>query len=189
MSNQRFNKKVYTFSLFFNDIFFLISKIGEFNKLKKNTEINEVFSEKIMTVCSAVNGCVYCKWFHAKQSIKSGIPANEVKELLNLQFGTAVSDFELTGVLFAQHYAETNRKPDDMMLQKLYTEYGEKNANHIILNIRMIFFGNLYGNTLDAFISRIKGIKAENSSLIFELWFFITNLPVYIYLNLLTKNK
>ncbi len=173
MKKYGFNKKVYSFKLFFKDIFFLISNITEFKKLGKNKDISDSFREKIMTVVSAINGCVYCKWFHAKQSVKSGISADQVKDLLNLQFGTSVTDYELTAILFAQHYAETDRKPEESMLQKLYNEYGDKNAEHILLSIRMIFFGNLYGNTLDAFVSRLKGKKAENSSFLFEFIFFL----------------
>lgn len=189
MKLSYFDKKIYSFKLLLTDVFYIIPKFPELLRLRKNKEINNKFQEKIMTVVSAVNGCVYCKWFHAKQSLKAGISADKVKDLINLQFGTAVSDYELTGVLFAQHYAETNRNPETEIIKKLYDEYGKTNAEHIILSIRMIFIGNLYGNTLDAFVSRLDGIKASNSSLLFELWFFLNNLPVYIYLNMITNKK
>lgn len=42
-----------------------------------------------------------------------------------------------------------------------------------MLLIRVIFFGNILGNTFDAFPSRLKGQKAENSSALFELLFFL----------------
>ena len=46
-------------------------------------------------------------------------------------------------------------------------------AKHIIQFIRIIFFGNLLGNTWDAVLSRFKGKPAENSCLVFELFFFL----------------
>ncbi len=187
MKNNTFHKKVYSFRLFFKDIFFLMSNIGKLHKLSKNKYISNSFREKIMTVVSSINGCTYCKWFHAKQSVKSGISSSEVKKLLNLQFDTAVDDFELTGILFSQHYAETDRKPEQFMLKKLNDEYGKQNAEAIILNIRLVFLGNLYGNTLDAFVSRLKGKKAENSSFIFEALFFLFNSPFYIFLKIVTQ--
>jgi len=41
----------------------------------------------------------------------------------------------------------------------------------------MIFFGNLIGNTFDAFLSRLKGNKAQNSNAVFEFFFFMANAP------------
>jgi len=187
LMQKYFGRKVYNLSTLFKDIFYLMSSLPEFGRLKKNKDIPETFREKIMTVVSAVNGCVYCIWFHAKVSVKSGISSKEVKQYLELQFNTIASDFEINALLFAQHYAETNRKPDDEMLKSLFDFYGKKTANHIILIIRMIFFGNLYGNTLDAFVSRLKGIKAENSNVLFEFFFFFFNFPVYVLLKLMSK--
>lgn len=134
--------------------------------------------EKIMTVTTAVNGCVYCAWFHAKQALKCGISENEVNNLLDLQFKTHADPDEMMALLFAQHYAETNRNPDPEMTQNLLEAYGEEKANHILLIIRMINFGNLYGNTWDAVISRFKGSPALKSNLVFEMIFFLGNLPV-----------
>ena len=183
---EYFGKKVFTFRILVKDSIFLFSSIFKLSKLKKNKDISDSFREKIMTIVSSVNGCVYCKWFHAKQSVKAGIAAAEVKNLMELQFKTTATDFELNALVFAQHYAETNRKPDQEMIQSLNEFYGDQTASHIILAIRMIFYGNLYGNTLDAFVSRINGKKAENSNLIFELWFFFNNIPTYVALKLLS---
>jgi AhpD family alkylhydroperoxidase len=187
LMQKYFSRKIFNFRSLFKDVFYLMSSLPEFGKLKKNKDIPDTFREKIMTVVSAVNGCVYCIWFHAKVSVKSGIPSKEVKQYLGLQFGTIASDFEINALLFAQHYAETNRNPDDEMLKIFFEFYGDKTARHIILIIRMIFFGNLYGNTLDAFISRIKGLKAEKSNVLFEFFFFFFNFPVYVLLKLMSK--
>jgi len=131
--------------------------------------------EKVMTVVTAVNGCTYCAWFHAKQAVTSGISEKEVKNMLNLLFEADASDFEMPALLYAKHYAETNRNPDEVMTKNLFDFYEERTAKHIILMIRMIFFGNLSGNTCDAFLSRLKGNKAKNSNTIFEALFFIVN--------------
>ena len=59
------------------------------------------------------------------------------------------------------------------MTAKFLDYYGEKTAKHIFVFMRMIYFGNLLGNTWDAVISRFRGNPAENSNLIFELFFFL----------------
>jgi hypothetical protein len=89
--------------------------------------------------------------------------------------------------MYAQHYAETNRNPNIEMTNKLVEDYGKHDADAIQLTIRMIFFGNLYGNTLDAFVSRINGIKAQNSSFMFEFLFFFINIPIFVFLKLASK--
>jgi AhpD family alkylhydroperoxidase len=184
---QKFTRKIYTTSLLFNDLGFLLISFHKIISVLNNKKIGKVFMEKIMTVVTAVNGCRYCEWFHAKQAATYGISDEEVKNMLNLQFKTDASDFEIFGLLYSQHYAETNRNPDKEMTEKLFDFYGTETANHIILMIRMIFFGNLSGNTFDAFLSRFKGEKAENSNVVFEFFFFIMNAPIMIPLMILYK--
>ncbi len=175
--HKYFDKKIFTFRLLLNDLGFLISNTGNISAALRNKKLGKMFMEKIMTVVTAVNGCDYCTWFHAKKAVSSGISEKEVKNMLNLQFLADAADFEIPALLYAQHYAETNRNVDEEMTKKLIDFYGKKTATHIIMMIRMIFFGNLAGNTFDAFISRLKGLKAENSNVIFEAVFFLLNAP------------
>jgi AhpD family alkylhydroperoxidase len=184
---QRFDKKIYTARLLFSDIGFLMWNLPKLRSAFKNKQITKAFTEKIMSVTTAVNGCVYCSWFHAKQAVACGISEQEVKDMMNLQFQANANEFELVALLYAQHFAETNRTPDADMTTKLFDYYGDKTANDIILVIRMIFFGNLYGNTWDAVISRFKGRPAKSSNIIFELLFFLLNFIVMIPLMLVVK--
>lgn len=179
-NKKQFTRKIFTAKLFFSDIFFLLSHIPQIMVAMRNKELGKQFMEKVMIVTTAVNGCVYCSWFHAKQATNSGISEKEIANMLKLQFNADASEHEIPALLFAQHYAETDRKPDADMLKKLNDFYGEKTASHILLFIRMIYFGNLDGNTFDAFLSRLKGIKAPNSNFFFELIFFIFHLPVML---------
>jgi AhpD family alkylhydroperoxidase len=184
---QKFDRKIYSLSLLLNDLGFLLIKTPQIIGAMRNKKISKAYMEKIMTVVTAVNGCTYCTWYHAKKAVRSGISEEEVKNMLQLQFEADASDFEVFGLLYAQHYAETNRKPDKKMTDKLFENYGDKTANHIILIIRMIFFGNLDGNTFDAFISRLKGNKAEYSNIIFEFFFFVIHAPIMLPLLPFTK--
>lgn len=186
---QKFNKKIYTTRSLFSDISFLLISLPKIIAAMGNKKIGKIFMEKIMTIVTAVNGCRYCEWFHAKQAVAVGISEEEVKSMLNLQFNTDASEFEMLGLLYSQHYAETNRNPDKEMTEKLFEFYGAETANHIILMIRIIFFGNLSGNTFDAFLDRLKGKKAENSNVIFEFFFFILNAPIMLPLLLLSKKQ
>ena len=177
---EHFNRRIFSGKSFVKDSCFLLIRFPQMIGIIFNKNISKAFMEKIMTVVTAVNGCTYCTWFHAKQALSSGLSENEIKNMLNLQFDADATDFELPALLYAQHYAETNRNPDEEMNANLRKHYDLKTANQIILIIRMIFFGNLQGNTFDAFISRMKGIKAENSNFLFEFIFFLFNAPILV---------
>lgn len=184
---QKFDRKIFTFRLLLADLGFLFSHIPSIIRAMRNKKLGKAYMEKVMTVVTAVNGCTYCTWFHAKQAVTSGISEDEVKNMLSLQFNADATDFELLGLLYAQHYAETNRKPDKEMTDKLFDYYGKQTAEDILIFIRLIFFGNLQGNTFDAFLSRLKGNKAENSNVIFETVFFLLNAPFMLPLIPFTK--
>ncbi len=175
---QYFNRKIYTFRLLMSDLAWLLKRAKQFARAKKAKRVSNSFRGKIMLVTTAVNGCVYCAWYHAKLTVKSGVDRNEVKNLLKLQFDANSTDFETMGLLYAQHFAETDRKPDKEMTDKLFEFYDKETAEDIILYIRAIYFGNLSGNTFDAFLSRFKGVKAENSNVLFEFFFFLFSVPI-----------
>lgn len=174
---KEFDRRIFTAKTFFQDLFFLMTHVKEIYAAMKNEELGKKFMEKIMIVVTAVNGCTYCTWFHAKQAVATGISKEETKNIFQLQFKANAQEHELFALLFAQHYAETNRQPEADMSKKLIELYGTETAQHIIMFIHMIWFGNLSGNTFDAFLSRFKGIKASNSCIFFEFFFFIVNLP------------
>ena len=146
----------------------------------KDPAITKAFMEKIMTVVTAINGCVYCAWFHANQALSSGISQEELRNLVKMQFEQDASDFEIPALLYAQHFAETNRQPQPEMEEKLVQFYGPQTAAHIQQIIRMIYFGNLSGNTFDAFLSRLKGKPAASSNPLFEFIFFIFSAPLLL---------
>ncbi len=179
-NKKTFDRKIYTFSALMHDLFYLFGKAPLFYKAKKKKLVSKAFREKIMLVTTAVNGCVYCAWYHAILSVRSGISRGEVNELLNLQFNIEADEYETLALLYAQHYAETSRKPEPEMTAKLYAYYGKDVAEAIILYIKTIYFGNLSGNTFDAFLFRLKGIKAPKSNVVFEFFFFLLSAPILL---------
>ncbi|MFX0101529.1 MAG: hypothetical protein ACFFCS_18280 [Candidatus Hodarchaeota archaeon] len=58
-------------------------------------------------------------------------------------------------------------------IKRLGKYYGVKKARAIIHALDGIWIGNLTGNTLDAFKSRLKGIPPEKGSFLLELIVFV----------------
>ena len=130
-----------------------------------------------MTVVTAVNGCPYCAWFHSRLAVSSGIGREEIANMLRLQFGADAPDDEIMGLLYAQHHAESEGRPDQEMTRYLFDRYGEEAARDISLVIRVITFGNLLGNTVDAFLSRLRGRGARDGDALFESLLFMIASP------------
>lgn len=177
---QRFSKKIFTAGLFFNDLGFVIWNLPTIIKIFVLKRKPERLIEKIVMVTDAVNGCIYCSWMDAKLAIRSGISEEEIRNILKLEFHTDVSPYELDALLYAQHYAETNRNSNPEMTAKLFDTYGKEIATDIIVAIRMVTFGNLYFNTWLAVIGRLKGNPAPDSNVIFETVYFLLNFIIIL---------
>lgn len=162
--NASFSKRIYTIPLFIKDINNLSKNITHMREAKHSNLISRSFAEKIMLVVTGVNGCRYCSYGHSKAALAAGIPENDLKKLLAGEIGDFPEN-EAVALTFAQHYAESHCEPDPIAYQRLLDYYGEETTQAIIAYLRMITFGNLYGNTFDALISRFSGKPACGSSI------------------------
>jgi len=169
---EHYHKKIFSAASLLKDLGYLVLHWPRIVGAVLDREIDPAFREKILVVTSAVNECDYCSWFHARQAVASGVSAEEVGDMFQLQFQANASPRELSALLYAQHFAETDRDPDAAMTARLFDDYGERTAKHILALIRAIYFGNLFGNTWDAVLSRFRGNPAKASSVTFELVFF-----------------
>lgn len=182
-----FSKRIFTARLFFTDLAFLVWNFPKIVRIFTSRQNQNQLFEKVLVVTDAVNGCIYCSWLDAKLALKSGISEEEILNMMKLQFHTNASVSEVNALLFAQHYAQSNRNPDPEMVNQLFTHYGEKTASDIILTIRVVTFGNLYFNTWGAAISRFKGNPAPNSSVVFELAYLLLNFIIILPFVILRK--
>jgi AhpD family alkylhydroperoxidase len=132
----------------------ILSRRKEIRQLMRGEVIDAAFRERLMLVVTEVNGCRYCSYAHARQALAEGIPAKEIEALGHGMFDGSPSE-EVSALLYAQHWAETNGKPDPAARERIVEQYGEKIAAGIELALRMIRMGNLLGNTWDYILYRI----------------------------------
>ena len=169
MREGHFSKRIYTPRSLLQDFRDILDHFHEFRSAVRSRRIDQAFAEKIMLAVTAVSGCRYCSYGHARMALASGVSPEEVDLLLSGDIGH-VSPKEAPALFFAQHYAESGSHPDPGMVQNLVETYGQEKARDILSYIRMIILGNLSGNTFDALLSRLRGRPAEGSSLGSELW-------------------
>ena len=74
-----------------------------------------------------------------------------------LQFNAGADPHSPPALLFAQHDAETDRRPEPEMWRRLVDAYGARTADYVLMVIRIFFFANLLGNILDAVLVLCRG--------------------------------
>jgi len=107
-----------------------------------------------MMAVTAVNGCRYCSYYHAKEALKTGVEPEEIRELLSGSIQNSPED-EVVAIMYAQHWAESDTHADPQAVDKLLETYGTEKADAIHLVLRLIRMGNLMGNTCDYVLYRI----------------------------------
>lgn len=182
-----FNRRIFTLATFARQTKQVLQTIPRLKAASRRKAVSRAFTEKIMLAVTQVNGCPYCAYGHALLALKSGLSPAEVRDLLSANFAD-LPEGESVALAFAQHYAETEGQPDPATLQRLTSYYGPAISADIISYIQMIMFGNLAGNTFDAFLSRLKGVPAANSRWWEELILFIIIAPAIVPLMPLMRN-
>lgn len=120
----------------------------------RGQSLDPVFRERLMVVVTEVNACRYCSYVHARQALVAGISAEELAALAAGDFAGSPPETH-TALLFAQHYAESEGRPDPAAVAQLAATYGERQAAAIELALQVIRTANLLGNTFDFLLYRL----------------------------------
>lgn len=117
--------------------------------------IDPAFRERLMLAVTEVNGCRYCRTFHIGQAREAGISLEEINIYLLGTIPDDIPEDQKLAVCYAQHWAENDRVPDEDYQMQVREWYGEESFQSISMVLRMIWMGNLVGNTWDYFLYRI----------------------------------
>ena len=165
---QIFNKRIYgtkEFYHFFDDAMASFSMV---KRARKKNLISKGFQKRIMLVVTEVNGCQLCSYWHTREALKSGMPEEEIKNMLSGNIKNVPKE-EGVALFFAQHYAESAANPDAKAWQRVMDTYGEEKAVTILAFIKVIMMGNVYGIAVSALLNRLKGNPIKNSTFLHEL--------------------
>ncbi|MBN1669152.1 MAG: carboxymuconolactone decarboxylase family protein [Anaerolineales bacterium] len=133
----------------FADFAYLLKRRAAIRQAMRSDQVSEAFRERLMLAVTQVNGCRYCSYFHAREALKAGISNDELQALLSGELSQQVPEQEITALLYAQHWAESNAQPDPATRQRLIDTYGQERSAAIEIILRMIRMGNLLGNLWD----------------------------------------
>ena len=137
-------------------------------KAKAAGKMDKAFLERIMLAVTEVNGCAMCSYYHTKVALEEGFRAEEIRAMLGGYFAD-VPEEQLSGVLFAQHYADQRGKPARESWDRIVREYSETGAYGILAVTRMIMMGNAIGIPSGSFLLRFRGKADPRSNVLYEL--------------------
>lgn len=168
------------------DATYMMAKYG-----KESKKINKKFKSSIMMAVTNVNGCRVCSYYHTSELLKAGASQAELKDILEATYQN-MDPQDATALLFAEHYADTSGNYDKAAFEKVKDYYGQEIALGILVTIKEIMFGNVYGISLGHFKDRFRFKKTHNSKFLTDLYIVIAPLflmPFSFFINLFRKKK
>jgi AhpD family alkylhydroperoxidase len=115
--------------------------------------------EEVFLGVTSVNDCRWCTWLHSGIALKHGVNLNGLQSLLGSHTFGSTNDGEATAILFAQHFAQTLRHPRPEARLALAKQFTLRQRLEIMAWIHFIYFTNLAGNSVDAWLARFRGWK------------------------------
>ncbi|HOP57365.1 MAG TPA: carboxymuconolactone decarboxylase family protein [Bacillota bacterium] len=140
--------------------------------------IDPHFQERLMLAVTEVNGCEVCSYAHTQVALKQGMDSAEIASFLQGD-GEMIKETEAKAIIFAQHYADSNGRPEHYAYDVLLEEYGKKKTKAILATIQIMMMGNVFGLPMSAFFSRLKKQPYHNSNIFYELVLLIA--PMYLF--------
>jgi AhpD family alkylhydroperoxidase len=165
--NTYYSKKTFTFHRLKQELFRFIHNGFQMIDTISSGRISQGFMERIMMSITAVNQCRYCSWVHTRMALENGCTLDEIKKIMDFDF-TNICEEEYIALTFCHHYAESDRHPSREAIHRFIDYYGVQKARDIYHIISMIYFGNLTGNTVDAFENRMHGRPTKDGSAVLE---------------------
>ena len=146
---------------------FLFKHLSHFKAFFSTPSLSHQLQQRIMLAVTSVNDCRYCSFLHTKMALESGCSEVEIQSILDQDLSCADEE-EFPALAFAQHFAESRENPSRATVKRLMGYYGAHKTRQIIASCWMITLGNLYGNTVDAYQSRLLGAPAQPGNAWFE---------------------
>jgi len=137
-------------------------------------------NESVMVTVNSVNSCPYCEGLHGQLARMAGV--DEQETLLKSDSEAACrAVVDHPAITFARRFAESNGRGEvsENAFADLVQSEGKGRASSIRALSWFLLWGSIGGNTINAFISRLRGQAKKTSSFFFELLFFIYYGPLF----------
>jgi AhpD family alkylhydroperoxidase len=141
---------------------------------------SRVLREKVMLAVTIVNDCRYCSWVHTGLALAHGVDLDELRRTLDAATFGDVEERDAVAVLYAKHFADTVRRPSTEAERALARAFQGRERAEIKAYVHGIYFANLAGNSVDAWLARLRGIPVVDGHPVAEAAVAVVAAPILI---------
>ena len=142
--------------------------------------ISPALREQILLTVTSVNDCRYCNWGHTALALRKGVDMNALGQTLDSGYLCADSTPEEVAILYAQHVASEQGQVDPGAEWALAAAWTPAEQAEIRAYVTAITFGNLAGNSADAWLARLRRRPVEGGHPAGEAIAALAGLPVFL---------
>ena len=143
--------------------------------------VDPSLNESVMVTVNSVNSCPFCEGLHGELARMAGVedPKGLMKAGSEDECRSFVND---PAISYARIFAEQDGR--GFAVDTAFEELSEATRPGFAASVRalcwFLLWGSIGGNTINAFISRLKGKPKTGSSFFFELAFFVYYGPLFL---------
>ncbi len=139
---------------FLADAWYLTRRGRRLLRLLLGRSLDGKFRERLMLAVTEVNQCRFCSFAHTRAALQAGLGREEIDAILGGSFEGA-PEAERMALAYAQHWAETEGRPDPEALGVLEETYGQDTADDIHLALRFIKAGNYSARSIEMLLHKL----------------------------------
>lgn len=189
LAHKSFAKRTFTLPLLASSTVAALRAAPVLIKALSNPATSPALREKVMLAVTSVNDCRYCSWVHTGLALENGVDMDELSHVLDSTTFGQLNEREAIAVLYGKHFADTLRNPSAEAEQALQKSWTEKERAEIMAYIHAIYFANLSGNSADAWLARLRGMKVENGHAVAEAIAALVSAPVLATIRLQSRHS
>lgn len=175
-----FRKRTFSPALFMDSAASVASSLPTLLRALWRPRTSATVREQVMLAVTSVNDCRYCTWVHTSLALKADVDLDELRTVLQASsLGDRLGPAQVA-ILFGQHYADTRRQPTQDALAALSRAWSAAQVREIMAYIHAIYFANLSGNSMDAWLARLRGQRVESGHPVTELLAALIAAPVLL---------
>jgi AhpD family alkylhydroperoxidase len=155
-SDAPFRKRTFSLPRYARSLAALVTASPVLARALTRPRISPALREQIMLAVTSVNNCRYCDWGHTALALRNGVDLTALRRTLDGGSLGADSTPDEVAILYAQHVASQHGDADPGAERALAAAWAPDEQAEIKAYITAITFGNLVGNTADAWLARLR---------------------------------
>ena len=160
-SGAPFRKRTFSLPLYARCLAAVMTASPVLVRALSRPRISPALREQIMLAVTSVNDCRYCNWGHTALALRNGVDLTALRQTLDSGSLSADSTPNAVAILYAQHVASEQGDADPGAERALAGAWAPDEQAEIKAYITAITFGNLVGNSADAWLARLRRIPVE----------------------------